>query len=142
MSRRVPKVVRIQPWDAEVAAKMKQIHRTEIPGHRHQRQASRRLSQNHRALHVHAVEHKPNIRGSVVNGAAVFRGGDYVLPSPQMVCRPDSLDGALIGNPAVTEAHRMDAHSVKLVDRLPRGRVRVRQHPRGYAEQGSVESEV
>ena len=55
------RTVIVVPRDAEVAAQMEQVDRTEVSGHGHERQRARRFSQHHGTTNIYAVHYDPDV---------------------------------------------------------------------------------
>lgn len=62
-----------------------------------------------------------------------------MLPSAQMVRRPDRLNCAFVWNSSVAEAHRVDAYAIELVNGLSCRGIAVRNQSSRDSKHSSVE---
>src|SRR4051812_5004595 len=118
LHRRVPEVAFVQFRNSEMSAKVQQIHRAQVSGDGDERQASRRFGKYHRSANIHSVEHKPDIRGSVPQRAAVICCCHYVLPTAEMIRSSNRLNCAFIRDAGFVEAHGVDAYAVQFMNSL------------------------
>ena len=85
-----------------------------LPGHRHQSQALGRLRQHHRAAHVDAIQHHPDVGGFVVNRPRRSARG---LPdaSSRADGRPARIESTALRRecPRRPKAQHVHAHAVQ-----------------------------
>ena len=125
-----------------MTAQMHQVDRTQIAGHRDQRQASGSLRQNHRAAHVHAVEHNPDVGRAVVHRTT---GGPRSSPGASSRAdgtRPELPRLRLVGNSSIAKAQMWTLTPSSLLIACRVASIRIGNQSGSNSKHGSVEGKA